>query len=215
MRGLNILHLPTLLALSVVTTAPTVPVPSSRAAYARFKDKFYIFGGTTASTETRQFFALDLSKSWESESPAWINLPPGPQVSFPRAAISPDGKAFVSFPSSNGETHRFLFERTAWVPSKLNYQHAFSSAYPVTLGADGSAILVEGLQGVEGVDENVYILYSFETDRNVTLPLPTDGIEGIKYLPREGYKAVWSEHLQSAIFHGGSRHFGSPKDLTF
>ncbi|KAG0227332.1 hypothetical protein BGW42_003014 [Actinomortierella wolfii] len=187
-------------------------------AYAKYKNKFYINGGSIKAgigpdTLTGQFFALDLSKPWRSTSPAWIPLPEGPKKDFTRGAMSLDGKIFMTFPEIGYPAYRFSFESNTWSSSKANFRDTMYSVDSVTMG-DGKVIIVGGFQ--ENTTYSPYDIYSFDTDQTVTMNLPKTGASGSVILPgRREYRVVWSEHLKSAVFFGGFSPSQSPDIVSF
>ncbi|KAG0254137.1 hypothetical protein DFQ27_007020 [Actinomortierella ambigua] len=189
------------------------PQPVAGPAYAKYKNKFYINGGATSLTasvlgSSGQFFALDLSKSWTSVSPAWIQLPDGPRKDYHGAAMSLDGKFLLTSCSVASVSHRFSFDTNTWSVSKAPCRSAAYGVSPVTLGTDGTALTAGG-RGVVGVAE-LYEIYSFATDQAVTVPLPDTAVNGTPILPgRQYYQVVWSEPLKSAVFFGGFGLHGS------
>ncbi|KAG0228732.1 hypothetical protein BGW41_003343, partial [Actinomortierella wolfii] len=193
--------------VAIVATAQTnlsAPRPSSGMAYAKYKNKFYINGGTVKEgkgieTATGQFFALDLSKPWRSDSPAWIPLPEGPKKQLISVAMSLDGKVFMTFPEVGFPAYRFSFEKNAWSATKANFRDSMYDVDPVTLGTDGTALIFGGSRGDE------YDIYSFETDQTVTMNIPPELLVNATVLPKRlSYRAVWSESLKSAVFYGGN-----------
>ncbi|KAF9154912.1 hypothetical protein DFQ27_001877 [Actinomortierella ambigua] len=221
MQGRYVLSFVFSLVLALVTSAqqiPVAPLPASGAAYAKYKDKLYIYGGMVNWTGndlegmSGQFFALDLSKAWRSETPAWIRLPDGPQTEFVGAAISLDGKAFMTSPGADNLSHRFFFENNTWSLSNAPFRESMYDVSPVTLGTDGTVLIVGGSFWNNG--SMMYDIYSFDTDQVVTALLPST-ISDVPNLPgRRAYKAVWSEYLKSAVFYGGFVREGSHADTV-
>ncbi|KAF9970010.1 hypothetical protein BGZ73_007407, partial [Actinomortierella ambigua] len=194
--------------MAIAATAQQVPIapkPVQGAGYVKYKNKFYIYGGDTSlaadsTSDLGQFFALDLSKSWKSESPAWIPLPEGPIKSHIGAAMSLDGKIFMTFPGIGYAAHRFSFETNTWSLSNATFRESIYDVSPVTLGTDGTVLIAGGSPN----SIHVYDIYSFATDQTVTAQLPATVVAGTPILPgtRE-YSVAWSEPLKSAVFFGG------------
>ncbi|KAF9164676.1 hypothetical protein DFQ26_001161 [Actinomortierella ambigua] len=179
------------------------PLPAAGAAYAKYKDKFYIAGGTVksgigVSSTTDQFFALDLSKPWDAASPAWIRLKEAPKKGFVGAAMSWDGKNFMTLPDNGTAAHQYSFDSLTWNESKASFRDPMLGAFPVTLGDSGTVLIAGGLTAAGDV-RNQYDIYKFDTGENIMgQPLP------VGVLPyRQGYKALWSSALKSAVFYGG------------
>ncbi|KAG0260823.1 hypothetical protein DFQ27_003303 [Actinomortierella ambigua] len=218
MKGEQFIHSLFLLVLMAKVTAQeahVAPLPASWPAYAKYKDKLYIYSGTAHedqfgrnSISTGQFFALDLSKAWNSTMPEWIKLPEGPANEYLSGAISLDGKVFMTFRNQIEPDHWYSFEKNSWAPFNHSLSVNGAVQYPVTLGTDGSVLVVGGYDDdyakKVSADENVYLIYSATTGRGVTRALPPYGINGTPVLPARGsYKAAWSDHLKSAVFYGG------------
>ncbi|KAG0221495.1 hypothetical protein BGW41_006732, partial [Actinomortierella wolfii] len=149
------------------------PIPASGMGYAKYKNKLYVNGGLIKAYRdpgsiTDQFFALDLSKPWRSDSPAWIPLPEGPKKQLISVAMSLDGKVFMTFPAVGYPAYRFSFEKNAWSAVKANFRDSMYDVDPVTLGTDGTALIFGGSRGDE------YDIYSFETDQTVTMNIPPE-----------------------------------------
>ncbi|KAG0221457.1 putative protein tag-53, partial [Actinomortierella wolfii] len=182
---------------------PAAPMPASDAAYVKYRNKFYIMGGTTtpqlgvSEAVSNQFFVLDLSKPWKSHSPAWTILPAGSKTDAVGAAMSLDGKIFMTFPGLGYVAHRFFFENNTWSTSKAPLRESMYEATPVTMPGDGKVLIVGGEDRSETIPLDIY---SFDTDQTVTTSLPKTGLLNMTLW---GYKAVWSEYLQSAVFYGG------------
>ncbi|KAF9152567.1 hypothetical protein DFQ26_000850 [Actinomortierella ambigua] len=214
MKFIHSLFLLVLMAKVTAQEAHVAPVPASRPAYAKYKDKLYIYGGIAhedqfgISISIGQFFALDLSKAWNSTMPEWIKLPEGPAAAGHSGAISLDGKVFMTFYDQFEPDHWYSFEKNSWAPFNHSLSVDGAVQYPVTLGTDGSVLVVGGYDDdyakKVSADENVYLIYSATTGRGVTRALPPYGINGTRVLPaRISYKAAWSDHLKSAVVYGG------------
>ncbi|KAF9154911.1 hypothetical protein DFQ26_009906, partial [Actinomortierella ambigua] len=197
--------------MSAAQQTPVAPLPASGPAYAKYKNKFYIQGGRIGPKidhATGQFFALDLSKPWTSESPAWIRLPDGPQKDDAGAAISLDGKIFYTSSSLFQPTaHRFFFENNTWSISTTALQESIYTVSPVTLETDGQVLILGGYN--ENIT-NMCHFYTFDTDQYVFTQLSPAAINGTQ-LVFEDYMAVWSRHLKQAVFIGG---LGSSQGMT-
>ncbi|KAG0264559.1 hypothetical protein DFQ27_001146 [Actinomortierella ambigua] len=111
-------------------------------AYAKHGTKFFIYGGSIERiTLTGQFFALDLSKPWKSESPAWIKYPDGPGYFGTGGAISQDGEVFFAVLNDNRPHSRFMFKDNTWNASKVIASDTVQFTSPVTIGTDGSLLI--------------------------------------------------------------------------
>ncbi|KAG0258373.1 hypothetical protein DFQ27_004686, partial [Actinomortierella ambigua] len=185
------------------------PQPAVFSSFAKHKNKFFIYGGTIdgkyeiSPGSLGQFFALDLSKPWTSESPSWIQLPTGPRASFGRGAISLDGTMFAGFPYGNRQPNLFSFDTKVWSPSKAVIVGSDDSA-PVTLGTDGT-VLIPG-EFSPSSNRGVYNIYSFDGDNALNTPSPPpsavfNSTQFFKSTSGEG--GVWSQYLKSAVYYGG------------
>ncbi|KAG0221134.1 kelch domain-containing protein 3, partial [Actinomortierella wolfii] len=206
MKSQNIIYLCWFLILGmtafVTAQQNPAPMPASSASYVKYKNKFYVMGGTVMpefkSTEgySAQFFVLDLSKPWKSESPAWTPLPAGFRVSDVGAAMSQDGKIFITFPGFGQAAHRFFFENNTWSASQADLRDSMYSSCPVSL-PNGTVFVVGGDERGDNVPVDIY---SFNADQTVTTRYPKAALLNSTF---EQYKAVWSEYLQSVVYYGG------------
>ncbi|KAG0258372.1 hypothetical protein DFQ27_004685 [Actinomortierella ambigua] len=194
-------------------TAQVAPLPVALSAFAKHKNKLYIYGGSIEvgdgaygndSSASGQFFALDLSKPWTSKSPSWIQLPTGPRSPYRRGAISLDGNMFAAFPYENRQPNLFSFETKVWSPSKAIMPGTSDSA-PVTLGTDGTVLIPGEFSANSTLD--VYSIYSFDSDNalNILFPPPSAVFNSTQFLmsSNAGQGGVWSQYLKSAVYYGG------------
>ncbi|KAF9154914.1 hypothetical protein DFQ26_009909, partial [Actinomortierella ambigua] len=194
--------------MSMAQQTPVAPQPAARVAYAKYKNKFYISGGSVEtlrdpSATTNQFYALDLSKPWKSESPAWIRLPDAPRKDFAGAAMSSDGKIFMTFPSGIAPAHRFFFENNTWSESKAQFRASTNDVSPVTLGVDSKVLILRESQS-NNVTFRSYDIYSFDTDQVMTTEMPFYTVNNTLMMSGpHGFKPAWSNHLKAAVFVGG------------
>ncbi|KAG0253799.1 hypothetical protein DFQ27_007195 [Actinomortierella ambigua] len=194
-------------------------------AYAKHKNKFYIYGGTNYSGNgysigmdeddagsSGQFFALDLSKPWTSMSPSWTQLPSGPRCTIARGAISLDGIKFLGLTFDNEKSSVFSFETKIWNPSKAVFSK--SNADPVTLGTEGT-VLIPGERISQNTTIGVYDVYSFDSDNasKTLLPPPSTVFNSTFFTTTRIYlRGVWSQYLKSAVYYGdgGNSLSGNP-----
>ncbi|KAG0251387.1 hypothetical protein DFQ27_008779, partial [Actinomortierella ambigua] len=214
----------TVVALAVGEQTPVAPAAVYQPASAKYKNKFYLYGGRgdPSAMGTGQFFSLDLSKNWTSESPAWQRLHTGPIREFGSGAISHDGKIFIAFPDNQLLTHRYIFdnETGSWSASKATFDGgmvrrigesnsdiAMKGVIPVTLGTDGTVLIAGGDPRNGSTNQatyySLYAIYSFESDQSVTRQLPPKGLNSVFMAGRVDYGAGWSEYLKKAVFFGG------------
>ncbi|KAF9969568.1 hypothetical protein BGZ73_008040, partial [Actinomortierella ambigua] len=213
MKGDNWLFLLVIFTAAASAQQIVSPQPATGAGFVKHKNKLFVFGGEihngVSQVATGQFYFLDLSQQWKSDTPAWTQLPDGlPSVS-PTAVVSLDGKIFMY----NGR-RRFHFEDNAWrdFSSLFSTYPPAMAPYPVVLGTDGTVLLAGGTFG-SALTNQSYTIYSFLTDTHVTTPYPpaTGPITQLFY-PGAGYRAVWSESLKSVVFFGGtSAHMDTPQ----
>ncbi|KAG0221186.1 hypothetical protein BGW41_007134 [Actinomortierella wolfii] len=198
----------------VAQQVPVAPRPATGAAFVKRKNRLYVFGGEiyigTTQVATGQFFALELSKQWKSDSPAWTQLPEGPPAVSPSAVMSPDDKIFMY----NGR-RRFHFEDNTW----RDFNSIFTTyptplaTHPVTLGTDGTVLIAGGTFG-SALTNQSYTIYSFATDSHVTTVYPAKTKRPLtdEFYPGAGYRAAWSESLKSVVFFGGiAAHMDTPQ----
>ncbi|KAG0230157.1 hypothetical protein BGW41_002579 [Actinomortierella wolfii] len=164
--------------MATAQTNRTAPLPAVAMAYAKYKNKFYVNGGrvkggNTLDVISSQFFALDLSKPWRSDLPAWIPLPEGHKKEFIAATMSLDGKVFMTTPGIGYPAYLFSFEKNAWCTSKTTFRETVYDVDPATLGTDGTVLILGGFE------EDKYDIYSFGTDQTVTMPLPEAKTTGL------------------------------------
>ncbi|KAF9971212.1 hypothetical protein BGZ73_005895 [Actinomortierella ambigua] len=196
--------------LSVVATVASQSVPPGRVgvSYAKFHNKFYVYGGRNkGSNQTfTDLYALDLSKPWSSQSPAWIPITKdGPTNSALSAAISVDGKTFMLGPTLGVPGWLYSFETKVWSEVKAQFRKSIYDTYPVTLGTDDRVLMAGGSSTAPitpYVDD--YDLYTMGTNQTVTQKMPLSISNGELFMPcRIGYKGVWSDYLNKAVLYGG------------
>ncbi|KAF9163692.1 hypothetical protein DFQ26_002253 [Actinomortierella ambigua] len=211
------------LALGGITAQqPQVaPSPMLGSAFAKYKNKLYIYGGytnidyTVDTIPSGQFFALDLSKPWTSKSPSWIQLPTGPRCPDGRGAVSLDGMKFACFPMHKIKPSIFSFETKIWSPSKAVISNLFS---PLATLGDGTVLIPNGsIQGSRNSTIRVYDIYSFDSDSasSTLFPPPSAAFDNIQFMERGiGQGAVWSQYLKSAVYYGGNPLLFAISDIS-
>ncbi|KAF9971213.1 hypothetical protein BGZ73_005896 [Actinomortierella ambigua] len=211
MKGRIGFHVLCLLAV-VATSAgeePLIPLPRSAASYAKYHNKLYIHGGY-ANGQTipfRYLYALDLSKPWKSQTPAWIRISEGPNLYNNRtySTMSADGKVLMIIPGETTPSWLYFFETGQWNMTNAPFRNSMMDAFPVTLATNNSVLITGGTgKPFSGVSINEYDVYSFVTHTTKTDQLPATVSGGRLFMPnRQHYRAVWSDYLQKAVLYGG------------
>ncbi|KAF9154224.1 hypothetical protein DFQ26_000298, partial [Actinomortierella ambigua] len=203
------------LAVAAISTAqqnPIAPRPVAKASYAKHHNKLYVYGGREIQENPRplspletglgQFFVLDLSKPWKSALPAWSRLPDGPMMPNAGAVVSQDGKIFMAIANNvHSRGQQFIFAQNSWKNHSDFYN--WNEQSPVVTKTDGSVLAQVGTLGpLREQQQNITRFYSFESEssRHESFPDPTTRSA---YFPSRKHKAVWSDYLESAVFHGG------------
>ncbi|KAG0257211.1 hypothetical protein DFQ27_005258 [Actinomortierella ambigua] len=198
-----------------------VPRPMAEAAYVKHGSKFYIYGGRVniASFElsviSGQFFALDLAKPWESDTPAWIQLQPGPKKFHMSSAISVDGKTMMVFPGLDASAHRYTFESAKWETSNFTFGPQVTDVAAVTMETDGKVAILGGYESKASADW--LDVYQFDLDWVVaSIPVPEFKGTAMTSPPARGYyKAAWSKKLASIVYYGGFVHSNIVVDPSY
>ncbi|KAF9971214.1 hypothetical protein BGZ73_005897 [Actinomortierella ambigua] len=209
MKGQLLLGVSCLLSMVLVTAGQIIHVPPPRcaASYAKFQNKFYIYGGSTSirSDYFSELHVLDLSKHWNSTSPVWWVLTSGPLLPATTATMSLDGKKLLLIPGLLSPGWIYSFEKDGWDLVKANFRNSTPGAFPVTMGTDGKVLITGGIGNAFGklfIED--YDIYSFEDDKTTTLQLPATLSNGPTFMPsRQGYGAVWSSFLKKVVLYGG------------
>ncbi|KAF9910285.1 hypothetical protein BX616_010894 [Lobosporangium transversale] len=84
--------------LAVLSIVHAQPHPTGGAAYVTFHDRLYVQGGDLGGGNlVNQFYSLDLSRSWQTNSPVWNALPSGPINAYHSGGFSAEMNSFVTF----------------------------------------------------------------------------------------------------------------------
>ncbi|KAI1316453.1 hypothetical protein EDD11_009943 [Mortierella claussenii] len=191
-------------------------------AFALIGDLFYIHSGSTHDDGlVQQFYALDLTQSWNTTQPVWISLPPGPYNGYHSAGYSSDNNTFITFGQDTGA-------RADILPNYWRFQYdiqakTWSSGNPSGLAdssrRDISAVtnpqanqiyILGGDAGVAGtVVSNVFDTYDVATGTLTEITTPPTG-------PQKAYTyaAVWlSRSPSSMLVIGGQMNGGLAQAL--
>lgn len=93
-------------SVAVLYSLHAQPHPAGGSAFVTFRDRLYVQGGDLGGGNlVNQFYALDLSRSWQTNSPAWNTLPSGPINSYHSGSFLADMNSFVTFGRETGSPY--------------------------------------------------------------------------------------------------------------
>ncbi|KAF9437677.1 hypothetical protein BGZ76_011657 [Entomortierella beljakovae] len=191
-----------ILLFTISTNAQSIaPSPVQEFAYARAGSKLYVHGGryTTGNgqeTITSQLYALDLSKSWSTDSAPWQSLAPGPLETFVRAVATPDNQTFIVFRQGDNNSvvaTKYDIPSNTWgtsfvaLPQDQNYRN-------------GAIPLIDPLKSIVYFN-SLYMMDSYNTANGAvgTQSMPTD-------MPNNRYfgSGTYVKSRKSFMYYGGS-----------
>lgn len=188
------------------------PQPCGGPAFAKVGNKFYIQGGATSGDNLLQYFwALDLTTTWNTTSPAWTALALGPYNAYHTAGFSADNKTFVTFGRNTGAHSQFI--PANWVNVYDIQSNTWSYATNPPAVADISRrdffavsdtdsnkiYILGGNAGPQGaISSNAFDVYDPVTRTTTEISTPAPGPQDLST-----YAAVWIPRLKSMIVFGG------------
>ncbi|KAF9156039.1 hypothetical protein DFQ26_009505, partial [Actinomortierella ambigua] len=163
-----------------------------------------------ADVLNQQFWALDLSSSWQTTSPVWKQLPNGPYNAYHTAAASVDNKTFITFGRDTGAVpsmipqhwvNIFDFTSGTWTgftpaavqdPSRRDFQAVVNPNLQVIYITGGDA----GMMGDQ--QSNMFDVYDIAKKEIAETTISTGGPVG-PYT----YGAAWLQNHNSMLMVGG------------
>ncbi|KAF9907775.1 hypothetical protein EC991_010645 [Linnemannia zychae] len=194
--------------ISAQTAPPAAdpgPVPVTGAASARATTRFYILSGLPSTANgtlpLSQFFSLDLTQSWSSNTPAWTKLSTigAPKNRIFPATFSKNQKSLIVFRSGEPNyIRRYIVASGNWSPSAVNL--TYGSREGVGAVTDPNTGLVYIARGYTDVSERSVDVYNVDRDILSELPLPpaTEALAQRTY-----YGNVWCQPRKSILYFGG------------
>ncbi|KAG0233939.1 hypothetical protein BGW42_007014 [Actinomortierella wolfii] len=187
------------------------PVPLGASAYAVVGNRFVVQGGAILNDVlNQQFWALDLSSSWPTTSPAWKQLPNGPYNGYHTAIAPRDNKTFITFGRDTGAVpsmipqwwvNIFDFTTNTWSgvnPASVQdrSRRDFAAVYNPNQNV---AYVVGGDAGVMGDQQSdMFDVYDVAKKEVTETPIPANGPRG-PYT----YGAAWLQNHNSMLLVGG------------
>ncbi|KAF9179762.1 hypothetical protein BGZ51_006666 [Haplosporangium sp. Z 767] len=199
-----------ILLLAFLFSVHAQPHPVGGSAYVTIHDRFYVQGGDLGGSNlVDQFYVLDLSRSWPTNSPSWQALPAGPINAYHSGGFSADMNSFVTFGrevSSPYATRNFIniFSTStgSWIGTGST-MIADPTRRDMTIASDpspgGQIYFIGGDAGQSGtVRSNVMDIYNLKSGvvSETTVPLP--GPQNL-----QGGAAAWLPHLKSMLVISG------------
>ncbi|KAF9971193.1 hypothetical protein BGZ73_005906 [Actinomortierella ambigua] len=187
------------------------PVPMGAISYAVVGNQFIIHGGAILNDVlNQQFWALNLSASWQTTSPAWIQLPNGPYNAYHTAVASGDNKTFITFGRDTGAVASMIpqhwvniydFTTSAWTGfSPTGVQDLSRRDFQAVLNPKLQVVYIAGGDAGTGGDiqSNMFDVYDIAKKEIVETTIPASGPRG-PYT----YGAAWLQNHNSMLMVGG------------
>ncbi|KAF8925470.1 hypothetical protein BGZ58_000780, partial [Dissophora ornata] len=119
-------------SIAILSSIYAQPRPTGGSAYVAFHDRLYVQGGDLGGGNlVHQFYSLDLSRSWQTNSPVWNTLPSGPINAYHSGGFSADMNSFVTFGREAGSPY-----------TTANFINIFSTSTGSWIGT-GSTMIVD------------------------------------------------------------------------
>lgn len=197
-------------SIAVLSSLYAQPHPAGGAAFVAFRDRLYVQGGDLGGGNlVNQFYALDLSRSWQTDSPVWNTLPSGPINSYHSAGFLADMNSFVTFGRETGSPYTtanfiniFSTSTGSWIGTG-SAMIADPTRRDMTIASDpspgGQIYFMGGDAGQSGTGRsNVLDIYNLKSgvvsETNVPLPGPQN---------LQGGAATWLLNRNSMLIIGG------------
>ncbi|KAF9984419.1 hypothetical protein BGZ65_000421 [Modicella reniformis] len=205
--------MPLVLACSIAVLSSIYaqqPHPTGGAAFVSFHDRLYVQGGDLGGGNlVNQFYALDLSRGWQTSRPVWAALPSGPINAYHSGGFSAEMNSFVTFGREAGSPYTtanfiniFSTSTGSWIgtgstmitdPTRRDMVIASDPA------PGGQIYVIGGDAGQSGAGRsNVLDIYNLKSSvvSETNVPLP-----GPQYL--QGGGATWLSNRNSMLIVGG------------
>ncbi|KAI8363460.1 hypothetical protein B0O80DRAFT_421189 [Mortierella sp. GBAus27b] len=196
--------------IAVLSSLHAQPHPTGGSAYVAIHDRLYVQGGDLGGSNlVNQFYALDLSRSWQTSSPVWNALPSGPINAYHSGGFSADMNSFVTFGREAGSPYTtanfiniFSTSTGSWIGTG-SAMIADPTRRDMSIASDtspgGQIYFMGGDAGQSGAGHsNVLDVYNLKSgvvsETNVPLPGPQN---------LQGGAAAWLSNRGSMLVIGG------------
>ncbi|KAF9281882.1 hypothetical protein BGZ68_006335 [Mortierella alpina] len=196
--------------LGLISSTSAQPHPVGGAAYVSFHDRLYVQGGDLGGGNLiNQFYALDLSRSWQTVSPVWNTLPAGPINAYHSGGFSADMNSFVTFGRETGSPYTtanfiniFSTSTGSWIGTGST-MIADPTRRDMTIASDpspgGQIYFMGGDAGQAGTGRsNVIDIYNLKSSVVSETVVPPPGPQNL-----QGGAAAWLPHRKSMMIVGG------------
>ncbi|KAG0266640.1 hypothetical protein BG011_001487 [Mortierella polycephala] len=199
-----------ILLLALLSSIHAQPHPAGGSAYIAIHDRLYVQGGDLGGSNlVDQFYSLDLSRSWSTNSPTWQALPAGPINAYHSGGFSADMNSFVTFGREVGSLYAtrnfiniFSTSTGSWIGTGST-MIADPTRRDMTIASDpspgGQIYFIGGDAGQSGtVRSNVMDVYNLKSGvvSETTVPLP--GPQNL-----QGGAGAWLPRLKSMLVISG------------
>ncbi|KAF9946172.1 hypothetical protein BGZ70_003369, partial [Mortierella alpina] len=196
--------------LGLISSSSAQPHPVGGAAYVSFHDRLYVQGGDLGGGNLiNQFYALDLSRSWQTISPVWNTLPAGPINAYHSGGFSADMNSFVTFGRETGSPYTtanfiniFSTSTGSWIGTGST-MIADPTRRDMTIASDpspgGQIYFMGGDAGQAGTGRsNVIDIYNLKSSVVSETVVPSPGPQNL-----QGGAAAWLPHRKFMMIVGG------------
>ncbi|KAK5798999.1 hypothetical protein F5H01DRAFT_114789 [Linnemannia elongata] len=192
------------------------PQPCGGAAYKVVGKKFYVHGGSLQGDQLLQsLWALDLTTSWTTSTPAWTPLALGPYNAYHSGGRSADNKTFIVFgrdtaaePNVIPNSFVNIFDIPSGTWKEVNPQGINDNSRRdfdvVTNPSANKVYILGGDAGPAGsIYSNMFTTYDVATQSVTEVTTPAPGPQSVST-----YSAVWSAKLNAMVVIGGNYKAG-------
>ncbi|KAF9155198.1 hypothetical protein BG015_010688 [Linnemannia schmuckeri] len=161
-------------------------------AYMRAGPNFYVQGGKVVRQNDNyaispQFYALDISTSWTTDSPPWKALTGGPTYNLQNGVASPDNKTLTTmFQEQTAQllVNQYSVETNTWKYSFTAVNENLKGIRPVVDPTSG-LIYIQGHQNMIVLDTQTMTVQQFAIEK---MTMPSRSFPGAVYHP--GRKSI-------------------------
>ncbi|KAF9438893.1 hypothetical protein BGZ76_003579 [Entomortierella beljakovae] len=194
---------------SWLSSTHAYPSPTGAAAFTRVGGRFYVHSGTMfGDSLISQLYALDLTKSWPTTNPTWIQLEPGPYNAYHTAGYSGDNSTIYIFGRNTGaptvgpdwiSTYDINSNKWGRVDSLPVNDTSRRDFFAATSPARKEIYIMGGNSGEGGeIPTNNFDVFDIATNKITETSLPPTAPQ-FPYT----YAAVWLESQSSMLIIGG------------